>query len=139
MEFQERLVKLRLLKGLTQEDLASVVGITRRSIVHFEQGTRTPSTATLLKLADALGVKKEALISDDEYFVVEAAEKYGSAGKKQAQELVNNAHALFAGGTISDEDKEEVLKAITEAYWESKLINKKYTPKKYRKKSDNGE
>jgi len=139
MDFQERLVKLRLLKKLTQEELASLAGLTRRSILNYEQGTRTPSTETVLKLAKALEVDKDALMSDEEYFVVEAAEKYGSTGKKQAQQLIENAQALFAGGRISDADKEEVLKAITEAYWESKLINKKYTPKKYRKKKDDGE
>lgn len=33
---------------------------------------------------------------------------------KDAEELVNNAKTLFAGGTISEEDKETVLLALQE-------------------------
>ena len=139
MEFQERLAKIRKLKGVTQEELANRIGVTRRSIIHFEQGTRTPSTETINSIAEALQVSREALISDEEYFIVEAHEKHGAAGRKSAQKLINNAQALFAGGDLSDEDKEAVLKAITEAFWEAKIINKKYTPKKYRKDDNNSE
>ncbi|MDK2810984.1 MAG: hypothetical protein PWR27_1693, partial [Petroclostridium sp.] len=33
-------------------------------------------------------------------------------------------------------DKDKVFRAITEMYWRAKDNNKKYTPKKYRKESD---
>lgn len=91
---------------------------------------------TVVKIAEVLGVDEKVLMSDDDYFVIEAHEKYGSRGKKDAEELVKNATALFAGGTISERDKALVLEAIQEAYFEAKIINKKYTPKKYRKNDD---
>lgn len=91
---------------------------------------------TVVKIAEALGVDEKVLMSDEDYFVIEAHEKYGSRGKKDAEELVKNATALFAGGTISERDKALVLEAIQEAYFEAKIINKKYTPKKYRKNDD---
>ena len=40
---------------------------------------------------------------------------------------------LFAGGELADEDLDEMMKGIQEAYWIAKENNKKYTPKKYRK------
>lgn len=41
---------------------------------------------------------------------------------------------LFAGGTLSDQDKDAVMKALQDIYWESKARNvEKYTPKKYKK------
>ena len=40
---------------------------------------------------------------------------------------------LFAGGNIADEDLDEMMRGIQEAYWIAKEKNKKYTPKKYRK------
>ena len=40
---------------------------------------------------------------------------------------------LFAGGELADEDLDEMMKGIQEAYWIAKEKNKKYTPKKYRK------
>lgn len=40
--------------------------------------------------------------------------------------------ALYAGGDLSDEDKDAVMKALQEIYWQSKARNvEKYTPKKY--------
>ena len=92
-----------------------------------------PRTKNLEKLADALDVSREALISDEEFFVIEAQERYGAKSKNSAQKLIDSAQALFAGGDLSEEDRDEVFEAITEAYWKAKKINKKYTPKKYRK------
>ncbi len=38
---------------------------------------------------------------------------------------------LFAGGTLSEQDKDAVMKALQDIYWESKARNvEKYTPKK---------
>lgn len=137
MELKERLAKLRRMKKLTQAQLAKEVGVTTRSIQNYELGTRVPKMDTLAKIAEVLGVDEKALVSDEEYFVIEANQKFGSRGKADAEALVKNATALFAGGTISDEDKLNVLNAIQEAFFEAKNINKKYTPKKYRKNDDN--
>lgn len=136
MELKERIAKLRRIKNLTQAELAEKVGVTTRSIQNYELGTRVPKMDTVVKIAEALGVDEKVLMSDEDYFVIEAHEKYGSRGKKDAEELVKNATALFAGGTISERDKTLVLEAIQEAYFEAKIINKKYTPKKYRKNDD---
>ena len=43
---------------------------------------------------------------------------------------------LFAGGNIADEDLDEMMRGIQEAYWIAKENNKKYAPKTRRKKSD---
>ena len=44
--------------------------------------------------------------------------------------------ALFEGGELPDEDKDEFFRAITEIYFDAKEKNKKYTPKKYRKQDN---
>ena len=39
--------------------------------------------------------------------------------------------ALYAGGQLSEEDKDIVMKALQDIYWESKARNaQKYSPKK---------
>lgn len=133
MEFKDRLAKLRRMKGFTQAGLAKEIGVTTRSIQNYELGSRLPRTDTIEKLADVLDIDKNALLSDEEYFIIEASEKHGARGKSAAERLIQNANALFAGGDISEEDKANVLEALQEAYWRAKIINKKYTPKKYRK------
>lgn len=51
----------------------------------------------------------------------------------KAQELVNELTGLFAGGEMAEEDMEEMVHAVQEAYWIAKKKNKKYTTKKYLK------
>lgn len=42
---------LRRDKGLTQEELAQVVGVTRQTIIALEKGNYTPSVLLALKIA----------------------------------------------------------------------------------------
>ena len=133
MELKDRIAKIRRMRGLTQTELAERVGISSRAIQNYEGGTRTPKKDILAKIAEILEVNESALATDEEFFVIEANEKYGSKGKAAAQKLIENASALFAGGDISEEDKANVMEALQEAYWEAKITNKKYTPKKYRR------
>ena len=39
---------------------------------------------------------------------------------------------LFAGGELSDDDLDGVMKALQDYYWKAKEDNKKYTSKKHR-------
>ena len=49
------------------------------------------------------------------------------------EELVAGVSALFAGGELSENDKDAVMRALQDAYWMAKERNKeKYTPKKYK-------
>jgi len=42
---------LRLKKGLTQEELADLIGVTRQTIIAIEKGNYTPSVLLALKFA----------------------------------------------------------------------------------------
>ena len=83
------------------------------------------------KLADVLGVDADHLHNENDDFIESAQGKYGYRGKKQAMQLVEEMGGLFAGGELSDEDIDGVMKAMQELYWKAKEDNKKYTPKKY--------
>ena len=51
--------------GLTQEDVAEKLGVTRPAYVHYEQGDRECSFSTLRKLADIFGVSTDYLLGND--------------------------------------------------------------------------
>ena len=85
------------------------------------------------KLAEALNVNVNYLLSEDDAFIADIEDKYGRRGARQAQELLTEVTGLFAGGEMADEDMREMVDAIQEAYLIAKKNNKKYTPKKYRK------
>ncbi len=50
---------LRTKKGLTQEELAEKVGITRQTVISIEKGHYTPSVLLALKLAAVFKVPVE--------------------------------------------------------------------------------
>lgn len=52
----ERLREARARKGLTQEQLAQIVGLHPLTISHFECRRLRPSLSTLLRLEKALGL-----------------------------------------------------------------------------------
>ncbi|MFN7961428.1 MAG: helix-turn-helix transcriptional regulator [Thermoanaerobaculia bacterium] len=56
----------RARRDLTQEDLAALVGVSRKTINTIERGKFIPSTWLALKLARALGMKVEDLFQLEE-------------------------------------------------------------------------
>jgi hypothetical protein len=84
------------------------------------------------KLAEVLEVDVNYLLSEGEDFITEAQNKYGYRGRRDAVRLVEEISGLFAGGSIPEEDKDAIMRAIQDAYWDAKEENKKYIPKKYR-------
>lgn len=134
MLFGEKVKMLRKEKGLTQAELAEKCGVTLRSIQNYELKSLFPkSQDVVMKLCEVLDTTPDYLISDDDRFLNKAYDENGERSRVSAEKVLENVTALFAGGQLSDRDKDAVMQAIQEAYWESKKINKKYTPKKYRK------
>ena len=62
----ENLVMLRNLKGLTQEQVAEVVEISRQSYAKWEQGETVPDIEKCDRLAALYGIKLDALMHYDE-------------------------------------------------------------------------
>ena len=137
MLFGDKIKELRTSAGMSQQELANKAGLSLRSIQNYESNQRYPKDVAILnKLCKALNTSIEQLMKEEDNFIQEASEKYGTRGKKDAQKLVDELGGLFAGGELNEEDKDKVFRAITEMYWKAKDNNKKYTPKKYRKESD---
>lgn len=136
MKFGEKLKKLRTEKGLKQAEVATAVGVSRRTYISYEQEGRYPRKRDVYaKLADTLECDVNYLMSEEEEFVMGVGEQYGSRGKRQAEELVAELSGMFAGGELSEKDMDAVMIALQKAYFDCKEDNKKYTPNKYRKDS----
>ena len=134
MTFGEKVKNERNRLGLNQDELTKKIGVTRRVISSYENdSSRARGTERYKKLAEALGVNINYLLSEDEAFIADVEDNYGHRGAKQAKELLAEVTGLFAGGEMADEDMREMVDAIQEAYLIAKKNNKKYTPKKYRK------
>ncbi|MBL6983884.1 MAG: helix-turn-helix transcriptional regulator, partial [Anaerolineales bacterium] len=59
LETGYQITRLRILQGLTQEELAEKVGTRQPSIARLESGRSLPSLSFLEKIADALDAKIE--------------------------------------------------------------------------------
>ncbi|MNC38355.1 HTH-type transcriptional regulator Xre [compost metagenome] len=58
----DKIALLREKRGLTQEDLANKIGISRASLSHYEKNRREPDYATMTKLADFFHVSVDYLL-----------------------------------------------------------------------------
>lgn len=57
-----RLKELRLAKGMTQSEVAKVIGYSSLSYSRYEKGEREPDISTLCKLADFFEVSVDYLL-----------------------------------------------------------------------------
>lgn len=85
MTFKEKLVKLRKLKGLTQEEFANAVGVSRQAVYKWESGQSYPEVAKLLEIKLLFGISIDDLL-DESYEVVlpEKPKRKRSAKKAEA-------------------------------------------------------
>jgi transcriptional regulator with XRE-family HTH domain len=139
----ERIKKLRKQRKITQEELGKKVNVTKVSISGYENGNRTPDTETLQKIADYFGVTTDYLLGrtdekerswndlteKDEKDIAKRMEEL----KKDLMEGADSDGLNYLGEPLSKEAIESLLDALEYAERQTTRVNKKYTPKKYRK------
>lgn len=74
MEFSDKLKELRKSKGITQEELANSVFVSRSVIAKYESGNALPTRENAEKLAVYFGVKLSYLIDEEEQVKMTLAE-----------------------------------------------------------------
>lgn len=119
-DFAEKIKSLREKLGMSQSELAKCCGVTVRSVSAYETGRAKPRGVTLHKLAAALQVPYEYLAegktSSAEPYIELARQQYGSRGAAEAAQLLEQNRALFAGGDLSEEAKDDFFRAVMTAY-----------------------
>ena len=64
MEFNNKLYELRKQKGLSQEELASRLNVSRQTVSKWEVGDSTPDMEKLIAMSDLFGVSLDELVLD---------------------------------------------------------------------------
>ena len=132
MTFSDKIKRSREVADLTQQELADLVGVSKRTIASYESTNAVARRTTIVKLARALMVSVRYL-SDDECtdpladiekddYVEEARQRYGASGARDVDALLRDNAALFAGGELSQEEKDAFFEAVMWAYVASKDI-----------------
>ena len=75
MEFNEKLQLLRKQKGITQEELASSLYVSRTAVSKWESGRGYPSIDSLKNIAQYFSVTVDELLSGDEILTIAEKEK----------------------------------------------------------------
>jgi len=65
MNVSEKIAELRRREGLSQEQLADRLGVTRQSVSKWESGSATPELSKLIALSDLFGITVDTLVRDD--------------------------------------------------------------------------
>ena len=91
---------------MTQKDLAKTAGLTQVSISRYMTGVRTPSVASLRKMAEALLIPVETLIADNPHSIPTIE-----------QDILTTAKELSA--TLSDKEKSILIAAFAKALFQT--------------------
>ena len=86
MEFNEKLQELRKHKGLTQEELAELLFVSRTTVSKWESGRGYPNIDSLKAIARFFGVTIDELLSGDELLTI--AEKDTEQKENHIRDLV---------------------------------------------------
>lgn len=93
MEFNKKLQELRKLNGLTQEELASKLYVSRAAISKWESGRGYPSIDSIKSIARLFSVTLDELLSSDE--VLKIAEENEKRDKKHICDLISGLVDVF--------------------------------------------
>ena len=94
MTFSEKLTGLRRKSGMSQEQLADRLGVTRQSVSKWEGGTAMPELVKLISLSELFGVSVDYLVKD---WMEEPDNPCGGSGEissKQADRLEKKVDEL---------------------------------------------
>lgn len=154
--FGERLKQLRKEKKVSQKTLADTLFISQQAIAKWESDKSSPNPETVRKIAEYFNVSTDYLLEvdsenkkappqSDGTFDPELTEKDELDISKRLnavlEDLGSTGEALMFDGEpleLDDETRDALIKSIENSIRMGKLIAKqKYTPKKYRKDSNN--
>lgn len=124
--FSEKLKEARKELGINQQQLADLVGISKRSIAAYESTGTRPRGDVVKRLSAALKVSADYLLIDEAEdpgygvsstpYIEEARRRYGSRAAQEMENLLRQNTALFAGGGLDQEAKDAFFEAVMKAY-----------------------
>lgn len=88
----KRIKDLRVEKGLSQQELGDLIGVTKVSICGYESGGRTPSLETFIELADIFETSADYLLGREMTVVNENSKEYVGAVSDKDIELIQELH-----------------------------------------------
>lgn len=103
MSFSEKLQKLRKDKGLSQEQLAELLDVSRQAVSKWESGQTYPEIDKLIKLSDLFNVTLDELVRDrntENNSNIEGENKESDEEDDEYDEIDEKVESLMVGGFV---------------------------------------
>ena len=88
MKFNEKIVRLRKIKGMTQDEFANAVGVSRQAVYKWESAQSYPEVAKLLEIKLLFNISIDDLLDDNFDVVMPEKKKKKRAPKPEAKKPV---------------------------------------------------
>ena len=114
MKFNEKIVRLRKIRGITQDEFASAVGVSRQAVYKWESGQSYPEVAKLLEIKLLFNISIDDLLDDN--FDIAMPEKKKKKRLPKAEVKKIEAEVKREVETpAKEEEPVEVIEEIVEA------------------------
>lgn len=126
MEFSKKLILLRKQYGYLQEELARMLGISKRTLQLYESGQRYPKKAVLDQICSIFSISMKELLETEP-----AAEAVPTAAPIQlehltARQLVQAARAFYQREDLTELEREQVMYAVQHFFWDAKKRSSRF-------------
>lgn len=126
MQFGEKLRELRAKHKWSQSEAAEQIGVSLRTYQNYESCKMYPKqTALYGRIAELYQVSTDYLLTDEDHYIMDAEARGGQKSRRDVESLIQDANALFAGGELSEEDKEKVIRTLNDLYWKARDNNRR--------------
>ena len=126
MPFAEKLSKLRNERGLTQQEMATLIGVGIAQMRRYEKGKSSPTLGVIKNIARTLGVSADELIFDENERVAAAKildrkllEQFESLSKLSPHD--KDAIKTILDSMILKSRLEEVMPSPKDALWSKEM------------------
>lgn len=137
MKFNEKLDILLNRRNIKRVEFAEKVGITYRAFAYYISDNRTPRRSVLERIARELNVTPEFLLdesmeiqlSNEETLIRKISARNENSPETakltaEASKFLSQSKGLFAGNALSEEDKYDLMRCLTEIYEDSRKDKK---------------
>ncbi len=114
MKFNEKIVVLRKIKGITQDELASAVGVSRQAVYKWECGQSYPEVAKLLELKLLFGISIDDLLDESFEIALPEKKKRKRLPKSEMMSIEKEVRESLIKESIKEEKPEETAQAPAE-------------------------
>ena len=131
---KDNLKAARLQAGMTLDEVAQKVGVSRQTIQRYESGViqNIPSD-NIEKIANILGVSPGVLMdwespdhtAEDIRSNAPPPLRGDARSRKQLEKILADDQLTYNGVVLGDDDREKLKRAVELAFWDIKEMNKR--------------